>query len=485
MIKEGLTFDDLLLEPRYSEVRPSQISLATKLSRRVALEIPIVSSPMDTVTEHTMAISMAQLGGIGIIHKNLTPAEQADEVGKVKRWENGFIEDPVTLAPEDRIEDAYHIKQEYGYKKIPIVNKIGKLVGLLTDLDYFTPDDLGLPIKLKMVPRAKVVVGKKGMTLKQANTLIRAKKLSVLPIVDQNDKLMSLVSRKDLEKNEAFPLANKDNKKQLRVGAAISVGDEAIERAKVLVAAGVDVLVVDVAHGHSKGVIDTVRKLKKHPIFSKVDVIAGNTATKEGTMALIKAGADAVKVGVGPGSICTTRVVAGIGVPQLTAVMEAVKGRKASGKNVPIIADGGIKYSGDIVKALAAGADSVMLGNLLAGTNESPGDLIHENGSTYKQYRGMGSVEAMVVGSKDRYAQDDKGKDELIAEGVTGRIPYRGSAGKQLQQITGGIRSGLAYIGSQTVAEARKQARFIKISSAGLAENHPHNITISKRPANY
>jgi IMP dehydrogenase len=485
MINEGLTFDDLLLEPRYSAIRPAEVNFEHALSRRLKLNLPIISSPMDSVTEHRMAIALATAGGIGIIHKNLPPDIQADEVSKVKRWENGFIEDPVTLTPEDQISQAVTIEKDFGYRKIPIIDRKQKLVGLITDLDYFLPDDLNLPIKLKMKPLKNITVGVKGMSLAEANKVIRAKKIAVLPIVDKRGVLVALVTRKDLIKNEAFPYANKDSVKQLRVGAAISVGDKAIERAKVLAAAGADVLIVDVAHGHSKGVIDTVKALKRNPLLKSIDIIAGNVATADGAEALIQAGADAVKVGVGPGSICTTRVIAGIGVPQMTAIFEAVKGRKAAKKHVPIIADGGIKYSGDAVKALAAGADSVMLGNLLAGTDEAPGELVHDKGRTYKTYRGMGSLGAMSEGSNDRYAQDTQAKDRLIAEGVEGRVPYRGSAHQQLLQIAGGIRSGFAYLGAKTITEAHKQARFIKISSAGNKENHPHDIEITSRPDNY
>ncbi|MFC1662924.1 IMP dehydrogenase [Patescibacteria group bacterium] len=486
MIKEGFTFEDLLLEPRFSEVRPANVNLQTKLSRRISLNVPIVSAAMDTVTEHTMAIALATSGGIGIIHKNLAPEIQAEEIERVKRWENGFIEDPKTLYPEDHVTAAVKIEREFGYTKIPITSKSGKLVGLLTNLDYFTPDDLTLPIKLKMTPVSKITVGHKGITLKEANKIIRAKKLSVLPITNKDGELVSMVTRKDLEKNEAFPLANKDSRKQLRVGGAISVGNEAIERAKILTAAGVDVLVVDVAHGHSAGVIETVKKLKKSPLFNNIDVIAGNIATNDGAKALIDAGADAIKIGVGPGSICTTRVIAGIGVPQMSAIMEATKARRAVRKNIPIIADGGMKYSGDIVKALAAGADSVMTGSLLAGTDEAPGEIEYDQGRTYKTFRGMGSINAMKLGSSDRYAQDDKKEgDQLISEGVEGRVIYRGSAYKQISQLCGGIRSGFAYIGAANIKHAHKQARFIRITNAGHKESHPHSIEIKKRPANY
>lgn len=484
-MNESFTFDDVLLKPGYSAVRPHQVNLRHSLSRRVPLNLPIVSAPMDTVTEHKMAIAMAAAGGLGIIHKNLPPEIQAEEVTRVKRWENGFIEDPVTLRPEQHISDAVAIEQEYGYNKIPIVSTANKLVGLLTDLDYFFPNDLGLPIKLKMKPLKELTVATKGISLQQANTIIRTKKLSVLPVVDRKGTLVALVTRTDLLKNEAFPFANKDEKKQLLVGAAVSVGDQALERAKALVAAGVDVLVIDVAHGHSAGVIETLRRMKKSSFFKGVDIIAGNVATAEGTKALIDAGADAVKVGVGPGAICTTRVVAGIGVPQLTAIMEAATARLKTRKNVPIIADGGLKYSGDIVKALAAGADSVMTGSLLAGTDEAPGEIIHDQGRTYKSYRGMGSVGAMVKGSADRYAQAEADTDSLIAEGVEGRVPYRGPVHRQLLQLAGGVRAGFAYLGAKTITDAHRKAQFVRITNAGLTESHPFGVEITRRPANY
>ncbi|MFA6271645.1 MAG: IMP dehydrogenase [Patescibacteria group bacterium] len=482
--EETLTFDDVLLVPLKSSILPNETDIKTRLTRRINLNIPLISSPMDTVTEHRLAIALALHGGIGIIHKNMPADKQAQEVSYVKRFENGFIENPVTLQPEDPIDDAAEIRDKKGYKKIPVVDKNNKLVGMITEQDYFVPDDLKLPIKFKMKRLNEIVVAKHGITLQQANTIIREKKLTALPIVNKQGKLVSMVTRKDLEKNEQHPNACKDNKKQLRVGAAISVGPEALERAKYLVAAGVDVLVVDTAHGHTKGVLDTVRALKKNKLFSNVDVIAGNVATEEGTRDLIRAGADAVKVGVGPGSICTTRVVAGIGVPQISAILAAVKGRGKS--NIPIIADGGIRYSGDIVKALGAKADSVMIGSLFAGCDETPGEIEYEGGKMYKSYRGMGSKEAMVHGSKDRYGQGEQSDSEkLVPEGVSARVIYKGLVSRHIYQLVGGIRSGMGYIGSKTIPELHNKAKFIKISPAGLRESHPHDVTITKQPPNY
>ncbi|PIS42911.1 MAG: IMP dehydrogenase [Candidatus Kerfeldbacteria bacterium CG08_land_8_20_14_0_20_40_16] len=482
--EKTLTFDDVLLVPRKSAVLPKETDVATRLTKKISLKIPLLSSPMDTVTECKMAIALALQGGIGIIHKNFSPERQAQEVTYVKRFENGFIENPVTLQPEDKIADVAEIKNTKGYKKIPIVNGKNKLVGLLTELDYFLPDDEKLPIKFRMKPVNKIVMGKQGITLKRANTIIRENNLSVLPIVNQEGKLVSMVTRSDLEKNELYPQACKDEKKQLRVGAAISVGQEAIERARLLVGAGTDVLVIDTAHGHSQGVLNTLRTLKKDRIFSKVEVIAGNVATEEGVRDLIRAGADAIKVGVGSGSICTTRIIAGVGVPQISTIKAAVKGRGKN--NVPIISDGGVRYSGDIVKALAAGADSVMIGGLFAGCDETPGRIEYEGGRIYKSYRGMGSLEAMTKGSKDRYGQaDQKDVTKLVPEGITGKVLYKGHLADYVYQIIGGLRSGMGYLGAKTIKELQQKARFIKISNAGLKESHPHDISIAKQAPNY
>lgn len=479
---EALTYDDVLVLPAYSEVRPKQVDTSTRLTQNIILRVPILSAPMDTVTEHRLAIAVALYGGFGVIHKNMPAEQQAEEVRLVKRFENGFIEDPVTVQPEDKIRDVNAIREAKGYKKIPVVDAGGKLVGLITEQDYFIPDDNDVPVKFKMKPVQEITVEHEGINLKQANTIIREKKLSVLPIVSSAGKLVALVTRKDLEKNELFPLATKDAHKSLRVGGAISVGEPALARAKLLAEAGVDALVVDVAHGHSKGVLETITQLKKE--LPGVDVIAGNIATAEGAKALVQAGADAVKVGVGPGSICTTRIVAGIGMPQLTAVMEAVRGRGKAA--VPVIADGGIRYSGDIVKALVAGAETVMLGNLLAGTDESPGEVVHEEGKIFKSYRGMGSTEAMKAGSKDRYGQSDtQAEEEFIPEGVPARVVYRGAVEKQLYQLVGGVRAGMAYIGAQSIPELPVKGEFVRITNAGMRESHPHSLSGFQTTSNY
>lgn len=470
----ALTFDDVLLVPRYSDVRPREVELTTRLSKNITLKTPVVSAAMDTVTESGMAIALALHGGIGFIHKNFTPEDQAAEVERVKRFENGFIQNPVTLAPGDSVRQAHEIRTRHGYKKIPVVDAGGKLVGLLTDHDYFAPDDLDAKVKDKMRAGDEVSTAPKGIGLPEANQIIREKKLTVLSVVDKSGRLTAIVTRSDLEKNEEYPQATKDEGKRLRVGAAVGVGEEAIARGKLLADAGVDVVAIDVAHGHSKGVADTVAKFKK--LLPDIDVIGGNVASAGGAKLLAKAGADAVKVGVGPGSICSTRVVAGIGVPQLTAVREAVNGVTEAKKNIPLIADGGIRASGDIVKALAAGASSVMLGRLFAGTEEAPGDLEHVDGRPYKSYRGMGSHAAMREGSADRYGHDASGS-EVAAEGVVGKVPFEGSMVPRLRELVGGIRAGMAYNGARTVPELASGAEFVQITNAGLTESRPHSVS--------
>jgi IMP dehydrogenase len=483
-MKTALTFDDVLIIPNYSQVLPKDVHLQTFLTRGIKLNIPIVSSPMDTVTEHEMAISMALNGGIGIIHKNLSIEEQSRQVALVKRFENGFIDKPVTITEGQHIYDVAKIRTEFGYKKIPVVDEKGKLAGLITELDYFLPDDLSKKVKDVMRPLDEIVTAKEPITLKQANKIIKERKLSILHIVDKHGKLASIVTRKDLEKNEQYPDSVKDSQKRLRVGAAISVGKDAYERAVRLVGVGVDVLVVDTAHGHSKGVIDMVKLVKKDKQLQGVEVIAGNVATAEGAKALIEAGADGVKVGVGPGSICTTRIISGAGMPQMTALMEAVKGAGKSG--VSIIADGGIKYSGDIVKALSAGAHCVMLGGLLAGTQESPGEVEYYEGRMYKSYRGMGSLEAMKEGGKDRYGQGEQNNPEkLVPEGIVGRVLYRGAVTEILFQLCGGIRSGMGYIGAKNISETIHKAKMVQITASGLKESHPHDVQITKEAPNY
>jgi len=484
-MQEALTFDDVLLAPNYSEVLPAMVSLETKFSRNVPLRSPLVSSPMDTVTEHKMAIAMALGGGLGIIHKNFSAAEQAVEVELVKRFENGFIPDPVTIDPDKTVDAVYKIRKEKGYKKIPVVNKRGQLLGLVTDLDYFWPDDRRKKVRQVMTKIKDLITTTEQTTLKRANEIIRTKKLSILCIVTKAGKLHAIVTRKDLEKNETYPNANKDSEKRLRCGAAVGAGKDAIERARALVVAGVDVLVVDTAHGHSKGVLETIQALKKDSVARVVDIVGGNIATSSGAQALVAAGVDGIKVGVGPGSICTTRVVAGVGIPQITAVMNAVSGRGKHGA-IPVIADGGIKYSGDIVKALAAGADTAMIGSLFAGTEESPGETEFYAGRMYKNYRGMGSLGAMSRGSKDRYAQSSvTDESKLVPEGIEGRILYRGPVEATLYQLIGGIRSGMGYLGAKNISQLHKSASFVKISNAGLIESHPHDVEITKESPNY
>ena len=483
-MQETFTFDDVLLAPQYSEIRPKDAVLDGRLTRHIAMRLPIMSAPMDTVTEHRLAIALALAGGIGVIHKNLTADQQAREVRLVKRFENGFITEPVTVGPDDTIQAVHDIRIKKGYKAAPVVDKEGKLLGLITKLDYFWPHDKDKLVREAMVPTQKLITAPADISLEQANDIIYTKKLGVLCLADAAGRLSAIVTRKDLEKNEMYPQANKDHNKSLRVGAAVSVGEAALERARLLVGSGVNVIVVDVAHGHSGGVIDTVKLLKKDSVTKEVDVIAGNIATAAGAKALIAAGADAVKVGVGPGSICTTRVVAGIGVPQLSAVLEAVKGRGRS--KVPIIADGGIRYSGDIVKALAAGADSVMIGGLFAGAEESPGDTEYYQGRMYKSYRGMGSLGAMSHGSADRYGQASTVEaTQFVPEGIEGRIQYRGPVAAIIHQLAGGVRAGMAYVGAKTIPELQQKAEFIKITPAGWRESHPHDIEITKQAPNY
>ncbi len=484
-IRDGLTYDDILLEPQYSEILPADVNTGSRFSRNIKLKIPISSSPMDTVTEHKMAIALALEGGIGVIHKNLSIEGEAREVELVKRFESGFLNDPAVVGPDATVDDIHNIYLEKGYKKIPVVDSGGKLLGLVTELDYFWPNDKEKKAGEVMIPLASLTVAKDSASLDEANKIIWAKRLYVLCVVDKEGKLKAIVTRKDLEKNKNFPNSNKDSNKRLIVGAALGVGKDMLDRAAALASAGADVFVLDTAHGHSRGVIEAIKKLRKEKIFKGIDIVAGNVATREGAKALIAAGVDGVKVGVGPGSICTTRIIAGIGVPQATAVMEAVAGR-GSKKEIPIIADGGIKYSGDIVKALALGADAVMIGGLLAGSEEAPGTTEFYNGRMYKIYRGMGSVAAMAQGSKDRYGQADVMEHQkLVPEGIEGRMPYRGPAEKIIYQLAGGIRSGMGYNGARTIAELQKKAKAIKITPAGLKESHPHDVSITKEAPNY
>ncbi len=476
--REGLTFDDVLLVPAYSEVLPADVNTATQLTQRIRLNIPILSAGMDTVTEARMAIAMAREGGLGIIHKNMSIEQQASEVDRVKRSEHGVITDPIYLTKDHTVRDAVALMERYHISGVPIVeNEL--LVGIITNRDIRFETNLSRPISEAMT-HDNLVTAPVGTTLDEAKKIMAAHKIEKLPLVDEHFKLKGLITIKDIEKARQFPQATKDRHGRLRVGAAIGVGAGSMERAEALVAAGVDVLVIDTAHGHSAGVLKAVRDMCQHFRNKEVDIIAGNVATAEGTLALIEAGVHAVKVGIGPGSICTTRVVAGIGVPQITAVFDCA--RAAKPHNIPVIADGGIKYSGDIVKAIAAGANVVMLGNLLAGTQESPGETEIYQGRTYKVYRGMGSLGAMEKGSKDRYFQENVQK--LVPEGIEGRVPYRGPLSETIYQLIGGLRAGMGYCGAKDIPSLQ-EAKFIRITSAGLQESHPHDVTITKEAPNY
>jgi len=478
-IKEGLTFDDVLILPSKSEVLPSETNVTTYLTRKIKLNIPIVSSAMDTVTESKMAIALAQLGGIGIIHRNLPIKAQAEEVDKVKRSESGMIVDPITMSPEDKIYQAIEVMKRYKISGLPITEG-KKLVGILTNRDLRFETRMHLPIKEVMTK--DVITVPMGTSLKEAEKILQRHKIEKLPVVDENFNLKGLITYKDILKRIQYPHAIKDEFGRLRVGAAIGVGEDVLERTEALIKAKVDVLVIDTAHGHSKRVLETVKMIKKH--FPDVELIAGNIATPEAAEDLIKMGADAVKVGVGPGSICTTRVVTGVGVPQITAISEVYKVCKKY--NIPVIADGGIKFSGDITKAIAAGASSVMIGNLLAGTDEAPGDIIIYQGRSYKLYRGMGSIGAMKEGSKDRYFQDDiLSETKLVPEGIEGRVPYKGSVSKVIQMLVGGLRAGMGYAGCKTIKELQEKAKFIRITPAGVKESHVHDVEIIKEAPNY
>ena len=478
IVKEGLTFDDVLLIPQKSEIIPSQIDIKTKLTKDIELNIPLMSASMDTVTESKMAISMARQGGIGIIHKNMTIEEQALEVDKVKRSESGVIVDPFYLTKNHTIKDADNIMARYKISGVPIVDEDNKLIGIITNRDIKFEDDMEKSIEEAMT-KENLVTAREGIDLVEAQAILKKNKIEKLPIVDGEGHLKGLITIKDIEKKIQYPNSAKDSHGRLLCGAAVGIGSDLIERVTALVKANVDVIVLDSAHGHSRGVINAVTRIKE--VYPELQVIAGNVATAQATEDLIKAGADCVKVGIGPGSICTTRVVAGIGVPQLTAVMDCAE--VASKYDTPIIADGGIKYSGDIVKALAGGAAVCMMGSMFAGTEESPGETVLYKGRSYKTYRGMGSIAAMERGSKDRYFQNDAKK--LVPEGVEGMVPYKGKVEDIVFQMIGGIRSGLGYCGAETIVDLQEKAQFVKITAASLKESHPHDITISKEAPNY
>jgi IMP dehydrogenase len=479
-IRDALTFDDVLLVPAASQVLPRDVSVRTRLTREIALNLPFVSAAMDTVTEHETAICMAQNGGLGVVHRNLPPVVQAAEVAKVKRFEAGLIVDPVTMRPEQLIREARRIMAQHRISGVP-VTKDGKAVGILTNRDLRFVRDDDQPISNVMTPREKLVTVAPGTQLERCKELLHEHRIEKLLVVDEQGDLRGLLTIKDIEKNERFPSAAKDEFGRLRCGAAVGVGPDRLERAQALFDAGVDVIVVDTAHGHSQLVLDTLAELRR--IFPNLPMVGGNVATAEGAEALIKSGASAVKVGVGPGSICTTRVVTGVGVPQLTAVMDAA--RVAARFDVPVISDGGVKFSGDAVKALAGGASTVMIGSLFAGTDEAPGETVLYQGRTYKVYRGMGSLGAMADGSRDRYFQGDVEAAKLVPEGIEGRVPYRGSLTSNVHQMVGGLRSGMGYLGAADLGELRQKARFVRISQASLQESHVHDVVITKEAPNY
>jgi IMP dehydrogenase len=472
----GLTFGDVLLEPGYSEVIPSDTEISSKFSRNISLFLPIVSSAMDTVTEDEMAIAVALQGGLGIIHKNLAIEEQAAQVRKVKRFESVLIPDPITVLPSVKIREVEDLMSIHNISGVPVIDNKGFLKGIITKSDLIFEDDKNTKVKEVMTPRNKLITGKKGVSIEEVKELFRQHKFEKLPLVDKKDKLVGLITLRDIIKRKEFPKANIDKEGRLYCGAAVGVSGDTVERAKELLDAGVDCLVVDTAHAHTKKVFDITRKIRK---LCDSDLVVGNIVTGEAAKDLLKLDVDAVKVGVGPGSICTTRVISGIGVPQLTAIRKVAE---AVNNKVPIIADGGITFSGDITKALAGGADSVMIGGLLAGTDEAPGDSILLEGRRFKVYRGMGSVDAMEAGSRDRYFQTT---GKLVPEGVVSRVPYKGPVSEVLFQLEGGLRSGMGYVGAGDLKELRKKARFIQVTNSGLSESHPHDVKIIKEPPNY
>jgi len=479
-LQEFLTFDDVLLTPSYSEILPSEVDVSTMLTKEISLNIPLISAAMDTVTRSEMAISLARQGGIGIIHRNLTIKEQAREVDRVKRSESGMIVDPITIGPDAKIADALEIMSRYHISGVPVTVK-GYLKGILTNRDLRFVENLDMKVE-DIMTRENLVTVDEGIGIEESKALLHKHRIEKLLVVDKNDRLRGLITIKDIQKATTFPNSTKDDFGRLRVGAAVGVGPDREERVAALVKKGVDVIVIDTSHGHSKNVMETVRALKSN--FHGIQIIAGNVATAEGVEDLVKAGADCVKVGVGPGSICTTRVVAGVGVPQMSAIINCAGAAKRLG--VPLIADGGIKFSGDITKALAAGADSVMIGSLLAGTDESPGELVLYQGRSYKSYRGMGSLDAMKEGSADRYGQHEGvTENKLVPEGIVGMVPAKGPVANSLNQLIGGIKSGMGYLGAVNLEQLRQRARFMRITQAGLKESHVHGVVITKEAPNY
>ena len=478
-LEQGLTFDDVLLVPQFSEILPKEVDLKTKLTQKISLNIPILSAAMDTVTESKMAIALARQGGLGVIHKNLSIDRHAKEVDRVKRSESGMIQDPVTIGSNKTIRDALDIMSHFRISGVPVVDN-NKLVGILTNRDIRFEDNIDLKVNDRMT-KDNLVTVKEGTTLDEAKLVLQEHRIEKLLVVDSNGTLSGLITVKDILKKEDYPNASIDRHGRLMVGAAVGTGSDALDRVEALVKSNVDVIVVDTAHGHSKNVINIVEKIRNK--YSDLEIIAGNVATAQGTETLIQAGVNAVKVGIGAGSSCTTRIVAGVGVPQLTAVLEA--SRVAKKYNIPIISDGGLRYSGDIAKALSAGASLVMLGNILAGTNESPGEVILYKGRSFKSFRGMGSISAMSLGSKDRYFQEDKSLDKLVPEGIEGMVPYKGPLNETIEQLSGGLRSAMVYVGSENIAKLHKNKEFIKITASGISESHPHDMNITKEAPNY
>ncbi len=481
VVEDALTFDDVLLVPAYSEVLPREVDLTTKFTRGIELKMPIISAAMDTVTESALAIAIAREGGIGVIHKNMSIERQAQEVKKVKRAENGMIIDPVTIRPEQPVSLALQMMKEYKIGGIPVVDENDKLVGIVTNRDLRFEKEAAKPIK-DVMTKENLVTVEQYVGLEEAAEILQKHKIEKLPVVDKDGKLIGLITYKDITKAKDRPFSSKDSKGQLLVAAAIGVSKDSLQRADELIKAGVDALVVDTAHGHSNGVVTTIKMLR-YNYGNKIQIVAGNIATGEAAKMLAQAGADAVKVGIGPGSICTTRVVAGVGVPQVSAIYNVAKALENT--DIPVIADGGIRYSGDIVKALAAGAQTIMAGSLFAGVEEAPGETILYQGRKFKIYRGMGSIEAMREGSKDRYFQDmEEDISKLVPEGIVSRVPYKGSLGEVFYQLIGGLRAGMGYIGARTI-EDMKKAKFVRISNAGVIESHPHDVTITKEAPNY
>ena len=477
----GLTYDDVLLVPSYSEQLPNQVDIKSKFSKNINLNIPIVSAAMDTVTESKMAIAMAQEGGLGVLHKSMTIKNQADKVKKVKRSESGMILDPVTLKENSLVSEAKNCMREYSIGGIPIVNNKNVLIGIVTNRDLRFENDNSKKLS-EVMTKSNLVTADVGVTMQEAESILQKHKIEKLPVVNSKNELSGLITFRDIQKLSLKPKSNKDDFGRLKVAAAIGVSNDSIDRCKALVDAGVDAIVIDTAHGHSKGVINVLKQIKKQ--YSKIDVIVGNIATAAAAKFLVKAGADGIKVGIGPGSICTTRVIAGVGYTQLSAIYEVSNAIKGSG--VSVIADGGIKYTGDITKAIAAGADCVMLGSLLAGTKESPGETVIYEGRKFKTYRGMGSIEAMQKGSKDRYFQSSVNEsNKLVPEGVVGRVPYKGDLVESIHQFVGGIRSGMGYCGCNTINDLKENGKFVQITGAGLQESHPHNVMITKESPNY